>query len=79
MRYKIFWLLLLNLALWIACSSSGSVQKKAGDEQKMSDTVQATPTPIQSSRTYSKNLDELRLSFNRDKGKVRLVTLLSPT
>ena len=28
---------------------------------------------------YSTNLDELRAQFNKDKGKVRLVTLLAPT
>lgn len=28
---------------------------------------------------YSPNLDELRAQFNKDKGKVRLVTLLAPT
>jgi hypothetical protein len=28
---------------------------------------------------YSANLDELRAQFNKDKGKVRLVTLLAPT
>jgi hypothetical protein len=79
MRYKGFWLLMLISGLWVGCSSSGSVQKNAVSEQKISDTAQATPTPSQSPRPYSKNLDELRLSFNRDKGKVRLVTLLSPT
>ena len=79
MKYKIFWLLLLSLALWVGCSSSGSVQKNAMNEQKMSDTAQATPSPSQSPRPYSKDLGELRASFNRDKGKVRLVTLLSPT
>jgi hypothetical protein len=30
-------------------------------------------------KPYSTNLDELRAQFNRDKGKVRLVTLLSPS
>lgn len=79
MKYKIFWLLLLSLALWIGCSSSGSVQKNTEGEQKMSETTQSTPTPSQSPRSYSKDLNELRASFNRDKGKVRLVTLLSPT
>ncbi len=28
---------------------------------------------------YSANLDELRAQFNKDKGKVRLVTLLAPS
>jgi hypothetical protein len=30
-------------------------------------------------RTYSSNLDSLRTEFNRDKGKVRVLMLLSPT
>ncbi len=79
MKYKSLWLLLLTLALWVGCSSSGSVQQNAPSEQKVSETAQSTPTPSQSPRPYSKDLGELRASFNRDKGKVRLVTLLSPT
>lgn len=79
MKHKIVWLLLLSLALWIGCSSAGSVQQNTGDEQKINETAQATPTPSQSPRPYSKDLKELRASFNHDKGKVRLVTLLSPT
>lgn len=79
MRHKSVWPSLLALALWVGCTSAGSVQKSAGSEQRMSDTAQPTLTPGQSPRPYSKNLDELRVGFNRDKGKVRLVTLLSPT
>ena len=79
MRHKIFWLLLLNLILWVGCSSSGGVQQNAAGEQKISENAKPTPTPGQSLRPYSKDLEELRASFNRDKGKVRLVTLLSPT
>ena len=30
-------------------------------------------------RPYSTNLDDLRSQFNRDKGKVRLLMLLSPS
>jgi uncharacterized protein YcfL len=79
MMHKFFWPLVLSLALWVGCSSSGSVQQNAANEQKMSETTQSTPTPSQSPRPFSKDLGELRASFNRDKGKVRLVTLLSPT
>lgn len=79
MKYKSLWLLLLSLALWIGCSSSRSVQQNAANEQKMSETTQSTPKPSQNPRPYSKDLQELRTSFNRDKGKVRLLTLLSPT
>ena len=72
-------LLLLGLAALAACtvSSSGSSQQANGGEAKMSE---PTPSPSpQQSRPYSTNLDELRTAFNRDRGKVRLVTLLSPT
>lgn len=30
-------------------------------------------------RAYSSNLDSLRAEFNKDKGKVRVLLLLSPT
>ena len=79
MRHKSYWLLLLTLILGIGCSSAGSEQKNAGSEQKMSDIAQSTPSPDQEPRPYSKDLAGLRAAFNRDKGKVRLVTLLSPT
>jgi len=73
--------LLLSLTLWAGCapSSTGSGKQVAGGEQKMKETATPTPTPNQPSPRYSTDLDELRASFNRDKGKVRLVTLLSPT
>lgn len=29
--------------------------------------------------SYSANLDELRVQFNKDKGKVRLLVLLAPS
>ncbi len=42
--------------------------------------AETTPTPPQQTpRSYSKDMRELRANFNRDKGKVRLVVLLSPT
>jgi hypothetical protein len=42
-------------------------------------TPETTPTVYPTTREYSKNINDLRTSFNKDKGKVRLVTLLSPT
>lgn len=46
----------------------------------MTEAASPTPTPnYQEPRPYSKDLAGLRAQFNRDKGKVRLVTLLSPT
>lgn len=45
------------------------------------ETNETEPTDIASpaARKYSENLEELRASFNRDMGKVRLLMLLSPT
>jgi ABC-type glycerol-3-phosphate transport system substrate-binding protein len=80
MKRKGVWLSLLlsGLTAWAACtaSSSGGNQQANGGQAKMSE---PTPSPSPQSRPYSTNLDELRAAFNRDKGKVRLVTLLSPT
>ena len=71
-------LLLSGLVALTACtaSSSGSNQQANGAQAKMSE---PTPSPGPQARPYSTNLEELRAAFNRDKGKVRLVTLLSPT
>ena len=80
MKRKGVWLslLLVGVTAWAACtaSSSGGDRQANGGQAKMSE-----PTPAQSPqpRPYSTNLEELRAAFNRDKGKVRLVTLLSPT
>lgn len=70
-------LLLLGLATLSSCtaSSSGANRQANGGEAKMSE---PTPSP-QQPRPYSTNLEELRAAFNRDRGKLRLVTLLSPT
>ena len=80
MKGKGMWLplLLLGLTAMAACTalSSGTNQQANGGQAKMSE---PTPGPSPQSRPYSTNLDELRAAFNRDKGKVRLVTLLSPT
>jgi len=39
----------------------------------------ATPLAITNDRRYSTDPKELRTMFNRDKGKVRMLLLLSPT
>ena len=44
----------------------------------MTEAASPLPSPNQEPRPYSKDLAELRAAFNRDQGKVRLVTLLSP-
>ena len=77
-------LLILTSITLFGCSSASSVNQDVAAEKQS-----VTPTPSTSStfspavspktREYSKSLDELRASFNRDKGKVRLITLLSPT
>ena len=80
MKRKGVWLslLLVGVTAWAACtaSSSGGDRQANGGQAKMSE---PTPSPSPQSRPYSTNLEELRADFNRDKGKVRLVTLLSPT
>jgi hypothetical protein len=80
MKHKGVWLslLLIGLTTWIACSaaSTGNNQQATVNEAKKSE---PTPGPTPQPRPYSTDLDGLRAQFNRDKGKVRLVTLLSPT
>lgn len=80
MRHKGVWLFLLLLALltWMACraASSGNNQQTKVNEARKSE---PTPGPTPQPRPYSTDLEGLRAQFNRDKGKVRLVTLLSPT
>jgi ABC-type glycerol-3-phosphate transport system substrate-binding protein len=71
-------LLLVGVTTWSGCtaSSSSGDRQADGGQAKMSE---PTPSPSPQPRPYSTNLEELRAAFNRDKGKVRLVTLLSPT
>jgi len=79
MKHKYLSPLLLGLVLLGGCSSPISESENIQSERNMNKIVQTTPTPSASPRPYSKDLSELRAQFNRDKGKVRLVTLLSPT
>jgi len=79
MKRTYFCLLLVSLVSWLGCSAASTGQKTFNEVQKMTEAVSPTPTPNQEPRPYSKELAELRAAFNRDKGKVRLVTLLSPT
>ena len=37
------------------------------------------PTPVNDNKRYSTDMNELRAKFNQDRGKVRLILLLSPT
>ena len=71
--------LLAGLTLWLGCAASSPSTVSQQETQGNAAKPAATATPQPSPRPYSKDLEELRASFNRDKGKVRLVTLLSPT
>lgn len=75
MKSRLFGLLLPAALLLAGCATSGGEGQTTKGGQKVAETSQGTPTP----RAYSKDLDELRAAFDRDKGRVRLVTLLSPT
>lgn len=77
MKRIYLWLLVLSLASRLGCSAQSPGQKASNEGQKMTDA--SSPTPKPEPRPYSKDLAELRAAFNRDKEKVRLVTLLSPT
>lgn len=75
-------LLLLTSLVLFGCSTASKTNQQV-TEQNINITALATPATISTvnlkTRDYSKNIDDLRVSFNKDKGKVRLVTLLSPT
>lgn len=77
MKRTYFCLLMVGLASWLGCSASTG-QNTSNETQKMTE-ASPKPTSNPEPRPYSKDLAELRAAFNRDKGKVRLVTLLSPT
>lgn len=74
-------LMLVGLLVWgcIASSTVWSQQKAKENSKRAKSTPTPKPSPQPSPRSYSKDMKELRARFNRDKGKVRLVTLLSPT
>ncbi len=79
MRHAHLKLVLLGLTLWAGCAMATTEQKNTNGGQKMTEAKPQPATPNTEPRPYSKDLAELRALFNRDKGKVRLVTLLSPT
>ncbi|HKO99347.1 MAG TPA: hypothetical protein VJU86_20275 [Pyrinomonadaceae bacterium] len=78
MKRIYLWFLVVSVASGVGCSAQSTGQKPSNEGQKMTD-ASPLPTPKQEPRPYSKELSELRVAFNRDKDKVRLVTLLSPT
>ena len=75
MKFAVSSVFVVAVVFGLACSVGS---KNANEVQKVAN---ASPTPKSSPepRPYSKDLSELRAAFNRDKEKVRLVTLLSPT
>lgn len=85
MKRTYLWLLILGLTSGLGCTGVSNGQNTSNKAQKMTGVASPTPTPLptptpnQGPRPYSKDLDKLRAQFNRDKGKVRLVILLSPT
>ena len=78
MKRIYLWLLVVSVASAAGCSAQSTGPKASNEVPKMTDSP-TLPTPKEEPRTYSKELAELRVAFNRDKDKVRLVTLLSPT
>jgi uncharacterized protein YcfL len=77
----LFFLVLTSLILF-GCSSASKTNQEVAEQNisiAASVTPATAPTANPKTRDYSKNIDDLRASFNKDKGKVRLVTLLSPT
>ena len=69
---KPLWLSLLCFVLLVGCSTGSG---KAGNEAGTAMTGNASSAD----QTYSKSLGDLRADFNREKGQVRLILLLSPT
>ena len=62
------------LALWLSAAASIAGQATR-QESPAQGAMAGNPAP----RPYSKDLNELRKRFNQDKGKARLLVLLSPT
>lgn len=66
--------LALGVVLWL-----GGLTQIAEPAARQKQPAEGTTAENPAARLYSKNLGELRKRFNRDKGKVRLLVLLSPT
>ncbi|GAC1445928.1 MAG: hypothetical protein NVSMB56_00700 [Pyrinomonadaceae bacterium] len=71
------WLLIFSLSFVAGCSTNISRSENGGNVNKEERTM-TDKTPA-AARRYSTDLGELRARFNADKGKVRLLMLLSPT
>ncbi len=76
MKRNYGWLLIFSLAFVVGCSTNISRSENGGNANERERTMtQNTPA----ARSYSDDLAELRARFNADKGKVRMLMLLSPT
>ncbi len=76
MKRNYGWLLIFSLTFVVGCSTNISRSENGGNANERERTMtQNTPA----ARSYSDDLAELRARFNADKGKVRLLMLLSPT
>jgi hypothetical protein len=83
MKRSYLLLLILTSAITFGCSPANNSSEEMAAGQVVNTAPSPNPTVSPSgnpkTREYSKSLEELRVAFNRDKGKVRLLTLLSPT
>jgi hypothetical protein len=79
MKRKILEPILLGLVLLgiIALAVYPYLRRNGGSSS--SAIAMPTPTPVNDNKRYSTDINELRAKFNQDKGKVRLILLLSPT
>ncbi|MDQ3252343.1 MAG: hypothetical protein M3R15_00305 [Acidobacteriota bacterium] len=76
MKRNYGWLLIFSLTFVVGCSTNISRSENGGNANERERTMtQNTPA----ARSYSDDLAELRARFNADKGKVRMLMLLSPT
>lgn len=81
MKLKLQMLILLTSGtlIWNGCSTASPTSGQTAKENSQMNKTETTPTPADEMVSYSTDLEELKKEFNADKGKVRLVTLLSPT
>jgi len=76
MKRNYGWLLIFSLTFVVGCSTNISRSENGGNANERERTMTRN-TPA--ARSYSDDLAELRARFNADKGKVRMLMLLSPT
>ncbi|MBA3711359.1 MAG: hypothetical protein H0W76_02795 [Pyrinomonadaceae bacterium] len=73
-------LLVICITSWGGCAASTSSDNQHATQKETKKMAETNPTPARETPgSYTKDMRELRAAFNHDKGKVRLVVLLSPT